>query len=431
MKGGRSDLELPVDSEGPYTEALKAAVGNEDLLLKVVRADNNSGPLEDPLRVKETACYHLAKIYVEANAAEKLCALFLEMRPLMSLITRARTAKITRKLIDAVGAIPNTLDLQEKMCLETIQWCEAEQRTFLRHRVETKLSHCYLQAGKYSKCIEILTRLIKAVKQLDDKLLLVELYYLEASVYFQTSNMPKAKAALTGARTAANAVHCPPVLQADIDVLAGAIHLEDGDSATAYSYFYEPFEAYNAADEYNKALKALVYLMLSQVLSGHPKDAIGMAKQQAYLAYVGQRPVDAIVAIARAVEGRDLAAFVSALKEYADVLGKGDTVLRRHTEKLYHQLVEGNLQKLLEPYSHIQIAYVAELIRLPVETVAAKLCEMVLDKKIRGCIHQERGVLELFLDPEEAEIYKHGDNVFENLMKVASLLHRQVEKAVI
>lgn len=127
---------------------------------------------------------------------------------------------------------------------------------------------------------------------MDDKALLVEVQLLESKTYHALSNLPKARAALTSARTTANAIYCPPKLQAALDMqsgekpraprvsrrrpgrqltrlvlrLAGIIHAaEEKDWKTAYSYFYEAFEGYDSIDS-PRAIKALKYMLLCKIM---------------------------------------------------------------------------------------------------------------------------------------------------------------------
>lgn len=47
-------------------------------------------------------------------------------------------------------------------------------------------------------------------------------------------NLPRAKAALTAARTAANAAYVSSELQGEMDLMSGILHAEEKDFQTAY-----------------------------------------------------------------------------------------------------------------------------------------------------------------------------------------------------
>ena len=62
---------------------------------------------------------------------------------------------------------------QSEICRNIIKWCKAEKRTFLRQRVEAKLSFILYEQEKYGEALALVDALLVELKKLDDKQLLV------------------------------------------------------------------------------------------------------------------------------------------------------------------------------------------------------------------------------------------------------------------
>ena len=111
------------------------------------------------------------------------------------------------------------------------------------------------------------------MKCLDDKNLLIEIQIIESRVYYEIHNVARAKGSLTGARAAANATYCPPLLQAEIDQLGGMLCAEERDFKTAFSYFYEAFETYQINEGYEThATGCLKNMILCKIMMGAKDD---------------------------------------------------------------------------------------------------------------------------------------------------------------
>lgn len=198
-----------------------------------------------------------------------------------------------------------------------------------------------------------------------------------------------AKASLTASRTAANSIYVVPVLQAEIDEMSGVLHCEESDYVTAYSYFLEvsrriilfcvsrlkcllpmrpqAFDAYDQAN-HSSAIACLKYMVLCKVLNDTPGEVSALMASKFGMKHAGA-DLDAMAAVARAAKARSLEEFQAAVEKYGAYL-KGDDLIAHHLDLLYARMLEGNLLKIVHPFSCVEIEHVARLINLPETTVS-------------------------------------------------------------
>lgn len=366
------------------------------------------------------------KALVSAKDAPALRRLLTDARPFFATVPKAKTAKIVKNIIDAIAKVPNTTALQMEVCREQIAWATAEKRTFLRQRIELRLAVLLLDSLDYAPAVALITRLLGEVKRLDDKLMLVDIHLVESRAHHALRNFPKAKAALTAARTAANSIYVPPLIQAHIDMQSGVLNAEEKDYKTSYSYFFEAFEQLAALDEDVLALRALKYMLLSKVMGGGAHEVANIAATKGGVRYGGAREVEALKTVAAAYKARSLKSFEEAKKSYGDIVS-ADPVLDQHLKALYGDLLRLNLLRLLEPYSRVEVAYLAQQLELSVDIVEAKLNELVLDGVLSGVI-DEAGNFEVFPAEDASTAYDDALATLGNLDKVVSALFQRSAK---
>lgn len=358
---------------------------------------NLPDPTGDLFKVKELSVYKVTTLFAQQNLHSDLRSLLVECRPFFVTISKARTAKIVRNVVEQVGReVKDSIQLQTDLCEDAIAWCKAEKRTFLKQRMQSRIAFLYFQQSRFKDALHLIKRLLRDVKKFDDKLLLVEIELIESKIHHALENFPKAKGALTAARSAANAVYCPPLLQAEIDTQSGVLSAEEKDFKTAFSYYYEAFEGYNTAGRPEEAVKCLKYMLLTKIMANHPEEVYGIVNGKAGIKYAGVE-VSAMKSIADAYKKRSIQEFEDVSTKFRKQLAD-DPIVAAHLSELKNNLLEQNLIRIIEPYQRVQVSHIAKLIKMDQVYVDNKLSEMILDKKFAGILDQGSGDLIVFDD---------------------------------
>eukprot|EP01080_Neovahlkampfia_damariscottae_P002270 gene2270-2444_t len=381
--------------------------------------------------VKENSIKSLSKAYAQQNRAEDIAKLLTDsdVRKAFKFFAKAITAKIVREILDNLGKVPNSSKLQISTCKAAISWAKEEKRTFLRQRLDTRLASLLFEAGEHTVALNIIDTLLPEVKRLDDKALLVEIQLLESKIYQARNNISKSKAALTSARTAANSIYCPILLQADLDTQSGILNAEERDYKTGFSYFYEAFEGYSSiatTTNDSNSLLALKYMLLCKIMSKMVEDISGVLSSKTALKYSGDS-INSMRDVAAAYQDRSVHAFEAALDKYPKEL-KGDQLVEHHIGELYENLLEQHLLKIVEPFSRVEVSHVSKLLKLSREKVETKLSQMILDNRLNGIIDQGNDCLILFEQNKTDKCYPYAIETLDNYDHVIDAIFERAQE---
>jgi 26S proteasome regulatory subunit N6 len=391
--------------------------------------DVNEAPSEEILRDQEANILQLGEKLREEGKTKEMTDLIQKVRHFLRFMSKAKAAKLVRGLVDMFLEMERTDprgDREVQLCKECIEWAKEEKRTFLRQSLESRLVGLYFETERFQEALALGSALLKELKKLDDKNLLVEVQLLESKTYNALGNLPKARAALTSARTTANSIYVPPRVQAQLDLQSGILHAsEERDFKTAFSYFYEAFEQYDSVED-KLALTALKYMLMSKIMLRTPEEVHNIVSGKLALKYSGS-DIEAMKLVAQASKNRSLADFQSTVEKYSKEL-KEDKIVSRHLTSLYQTMLEQNLCRIIEPYSRVQVKFVAEKIDLPEPEVEKKLSQMILDKKFHGILDQETRVLIIFQESERDETYDNAIETIAAMSKVVDRLYQAAQK---
>ncbi|CAH0001556.1 unnamed protein product [Clonostachys byssicola] len=399
----------------------KTNPGKAEAIYKEITSTAPSAASDSATREYEVALISLGELYRDQTRTQDLVNLVKESRSVFSSFAKAKSAKLVRQLLDIFRDIPNSTDIEIAVTKDCIEWATSERRAFQRQDLEVRLVTLHMTKLSWYDALTLINGLLRELKRLDDKLRLVEVQLLESRVYHALGNIPKARAALTSARTSAASVYTPPLLQANLDMQSGMLHAEDKDFNTAFSYFIEALDGYHSQEESSKAQAALQYMLLCKIMLNLVEDVNQLMSSKQALKYAGKN-LEAMKAIARAHSNRSLEEYERALSDYRYELGS-DAFIRNHLRRLYDAMLEQNLIKVIEPFSRVEIDHIAKMVGLDTQQVERKLSQMILDKVIIGVLDQGAGCLIIFDETHRDESYDAALKTIDKLSNVVDALY--------
>jgi len=331
-----------------------------------------------------------------------MISLIQNARPFLKLLARSKAVKLVDRLVDMFIGMESDSGLEGVQLLrDCIEWAREQKRTYMRQSLQVRLLGLLFRCGVYGQCLTMANELSHELKRLDDKLLLLEVHLWQSKAALAVGNEEKARNALVGARSISQGVYVRPEKTAELDLQMGVLNADGSveNFKVAYSYFYEAFEQFDAADD-ARAATALKYMMLCELIRGQPEAAIKLIMEESKLKYADDG-VRAMVDLAKATKNGLLADYCRVLDQNEETLS-GDKVIARNIKRMKDYMVEENLKKLLLPYSRVQLSYVAGKLNMSPQEAERCLRKMILDKKINGVLDMY-GEEQVFLAHDMAE----------------------------
>ncbi|KAJ9109306.1 hypothetical protein QFC21_000635 [Naganishia friedmannii] len=76
--------------------------------------------------------------------------------------------------------------------------------------------------------------------------------------------------------------------------------------------------------------------------------------------------------------------------------------------------------RVIEPYSTVELSYIAQEVGQPLNSVESKLSQMILDGIFQGVLDQEKGRLIVYDEPEKDSTYATALDTIKQISEVVN-----------
>lgn len=346
---------------------------------------------------KETFILDICHTMIQNSEYEKLLDLIRGLQDDWEGLTTVRLTKIIKRVFEFVPISYKSYEGVLGFLDGLIVW--AENKKMLRLDLQCKQIHVLLNIGKYTECLDKIHEVSKDLKKYDDRTNLISLYVYESRAYYELKDSGRARASLTSARALAVSAACSAGLQAQIDLLNGMYLSDEHAYDMAGSYLIEALEGFVQDGAYDNARIALRYIILNKIMANNSDEIPGVLESKFAKKVKSDEYVEVLLKISAAYKKRDLLAYKEILSADGGLL-ETDSYIHRHLQHLYEVLLDRNVLKIIEPYSHIKIGFIAARLGLEEGLIEDKLRKMILDKAINGILDHATQCLILYSESQ-------------------------------
>lgn len=350
---------------------------------------------------KEARVVSMAYEYIHHSNFVALKDLLTSLQDDWPELTTARLTKIIRRIFEHIPISADSYKGMLDMLDGLIEW--AENKKTLKIELQCKQIHVFLNVRMYSECLEKISEIIPELKKYDDRINIISVHVYESRAYYEIKDFPRAKSVLTSARALSVSTPCPAHLQAQIDLLNGMYLSDEGAHETAQAYFIESIEGFVQDKMYENAKVVLRYIILGKMMIDKNDEASQILETKYATKIKDDSYVSLLIDAGKACKKRNLCMFRKILQQNTELVNS-DEYIYRHLQALYNLLLDRNILKLIEPYSHVKIRFIAERLDFTEDIIEDKLRKMILDGTIRGILDHVTQCLIVF-PPEEKKGY--------------------------
>ena len=368
------------------------------------------------------------KVYYHTNRhKEMLQAYKLMLEYANGAVTRNAAEKKINSTLDFISHSTNP-DLLQQFYAMTLQALAEAKNDRLWFKTSIKLANLWISLKQQEEAMKVLKELQLSCRDQsgnDDArkgTQLLEVYALQIQVLSESQTSSKTELAQLYKRALEIRSAIPhPRVMGIIRECGGKMHMNSKNWELAATDFFEAFKSYDEAGSPCRS-RCLKYLVLAHMMMESSVDPFDSQEARPYRS---DPAVSAMTSLVEAYQASEIHGFEKALREGNKDIA-GDSFVEPYIEDLRRKLSAKVIVSMIAPYSRIKIDIIRDALRVTHVDVDGLLLSLLLDKKIKGHIHEVEDVLELAKEDEVPNKFEALRSLSDNLNRLNAHLNSKL-----